>query len=325
MKRPENYIKFLFIVIKFWVADAIFRQAGMVKKLIKSKNRHENIFYFWVLNSVISRFIAVFDALGLSIARKNNKIIKEKIIYFQFWTTISFVVLLFLGCSATQNYAPVRPYPRDLVKAEKFYEVKQGDTLYSIGFRSGHGYHRLARWNNILAPYPLKIGQRLQLFETKQKLRPKKAKPLKTKPIKKKTKSKKKTLTNSNNNKKILKLSWQWPIKGKILKNYYQTGKKGIDIYGRSGQKVKSAAAGKVVYSGNGLKGYGNLLIIKHNYLFLSAYANNRRLLVKEGQKVKKGQVIAEVGQIGSEKTSLHFEIRKNGNPVNPLKYLPNK
>ncbi len=121
----------------------------------------------------------------------------------------------------------------------------------------------------------------------------------------------------------MLKLHWQWPIKGRVLKNFSQTGNKGIDIGGTFGQPVKAAAAGKVVYSGHGLVGYGNLLIIKHNSQFLSAYGNNRRLMVREGQMVDKGQTIAEVGKAGGSQTSLHFEIRRKGKPVNPVHYLP--
>lgn len=236
-----------------------------------------------------------------------------------------FVVLFVLtltACSTVTNYAPVRPQIRDLVKADKYYVVKRGDTLYSIGFRSGHGYLRLAKWNKISPPYTLNIGQKIRLYKAKQQIRivaRKKKNGIKTK--KKEVKKKKPAI--SSNNKKLLKLSWQWPIKGKILKNYSQTGNKGIDIFGKIGRKVKAAASGKVVYSGSGLKGYGKLMIIKHNYLFLSAYANNSRLLVNEGDSVKKGQVIAEVGRVGVNQASLHFEIRKNGNPVNPFKYLP--
>ena len=245
------------------------------------------------------------------------------------WVFISFYTS---ACTTTNNYAPVRPYQRDLVNSDKYYVVKKGDTLYSIGFRSGHGYQRLSEWNRISPPYKLQVGQKIKLFKSKQKLRTTiRKKNKKTVLTKKRTPSQKKripsqkTSTISNDNKKMLKFYWQWPLKGRILKYFSSTGSKGIDIYGKIGQKVRSASSGKVVYSGSGLKGYGNLLIIKHNYLYLSAYANNRRLLVKEGQIVKKGQVIAEVGQVGGKKTSLHFEIRKNGKPVNPLNYLPKK
>ncbi|MDP1666773.1 MAG: peptidoglycan DD-metalloendopeptidase family protein [Methylobacter sp.] len=127
----------------------------------------------------------------------------------------------------------------------------------------------------------------------------------------------------SIDNGNMLKLNFQWPIKGKVLKYFSQAGNKGIDIAGKMGQDVSAAEAGKVVYSGQGLIGYGNLLIIKHNDLYLSAYANNSRLLVAEGYTVEKGEVIAKVGRAGSNKTSLHFEIRKNGKPVNPVNFLP--
>jgi lipoprotein NlpD len=129
----------------------------------------------------------------------------------------------------------------------------------------------------------------------------------------------------SIDNENMLKLNFQWPIKGKVLKTFSQADNKGIDIAGEIGQDVGAAEAGKVVYSGQGLIGYGNLLIIKHNDLYLSAYANNSRLLVAEGYTVEKGEVIAKVGQAGSNLTSLHFEIRKNGKPVNPLNLLPEK
>jgi lipoprotein NlpD len=129
----------------------------------------------------------------------------------------------------------------------------------------------------------------------------------------------------SIDNGNILMLNFQWPIKGKVLKSFSQTDNKGIDIAAEMGQDVSAAETGKVVYSGQGLIGYGNLLIIKHNDLYLSAYANNSQLLVTEGRTVEKGEVIAKVGQAGSNKTSLHFEIRKNGKPVNPLNFLPEK
>jgi lipoprotein NlpD len=127
----------------------------------------------------------------------------------------------------------------------------------------------------------------------------------------------------SIDNEFMLKLNFKWPIKGKILKSFSKTNNKGIDIAGELGQDVGATEAGKVVYSGQGLIGYGQLLIIKHNDLFLSAYANLSRLMVAEGYTIEKGQVIAKVGQAGSNKTALHFEIRKNGKPVNPLNFLP--
>jgi len=217
-----------------------------------------------------------------------------------------FLVFVFfvLGCSS----APERK--RDLTNA-KYYTVQSGDTLYAIGYRTGYGYKKVAMWNGIRSPYKLSVGKKLRLFSTyKKKTRWKKST--------KKTKPKKKWQST-----KLNKLNWRWPVKGKLLKSFYATDKKGIDIAGKVGRKIKAAESGVVVYSGSSLVGYGRLLIIKHNYLYLSAYGQNRRLLVKEGQKVKRGQVIAEMGVGVNAKPLLHFEIRRNGDPVNPTKYLP--
>ncbi|MDX1334155.1 MAG: peptidoglycan DD-metalloendopeptidase family protein, partial [Gammaproteobacteria bacterium] len=123
------------------------------------------------------------------------------------------------------------------------------------------------------------------------------------------------------------KIRWGWPTTGKVINSYSasQPGKKGIDIAGKSGQPVVAAAEGKVVYSGSGLKGYGKLIIIKHNNNYFSAYAHNKKIVVKEGSWVKRGNKIAELGNTGADRTMLHFEIRRNGKPVNPLGYLPRR
>jgi len=133
-------------------------------------------------------------------------------------------------------------------------------------------------------------------------------------------------------------IKWQWPHLGPILAMYYVSNKKsvkkskgqkyinkGIDISGQVGEAVFAAAPGEVVYAGNGLLGYGNLVIINHNETYLSAYAHNRRILVQEGQKIKLGQKIAEMGRSETSSPMLHFEIRKNGDPVDPMRYLPKK
>jgi lipoprotein NlpD len=120
------------------------------------------------------------------------------------------------------------------------------------------------------------------------------------------------------------KLDWGWPAKGKIVAGFSEaTSLKGIDIAGSAGQPVTASAGGKVVYAGSGLRGYGKLIIIKHNDAYLSAYAHNRDILVKEGQQVVKGQKIAEMGNTDADQVKLHFEIRRQGKPVDPLRYLP--
>lgn len=257
------------------------------------------------------------------------------------------LVFLLSACSEHENFAPVKSYDisssenqtkpaetkteaRDNAKqviaaGTKYYVVKKGDTLYSIGLRSGYGYQRLAVWNHLAPPYTLVTGRKLKFFNSNQEDRASIPKEPSKSPVKKTGRSSQKKLIVSNVNKIVLKLNWQWPIEGKIVKNFTQSGNKGIDINGKVGQEVRAAEAGKVVYSGKGLIGYGNLMIIKHNEMYLSAYANNSRLLVSEGQSIKKGQIIAYVGKTGSEQNSLHFEIRKNGKSVNPLSYLPKK
>ncbi|WP_303907041.1 peptidoglycan DD-metalloendopeptidase family protein [Thiohalomonas denitrificans] len=133
--------------------------------------------------------------------------------------------------------------------------------------------------------------------------------------------------TESPQNQKVTaSTKWRWPTTGKVVTRFaLQKGKKGIDIQGQAGQMVLATAGGQVVYSGKGLIGYGNMVIIKHSDTYLSAYGHNRRLLVGEGEQVKPGQKIAEMGQRSKSGSILHFEIRKNGRPVDPMRYLPTK
>lgn len=118
-------------------------------------------------------------------------------------------------------------------------------------------------------------------------------------------------------------LAWSWPASGKTVGTYGESGNKGVDIAGKAGDPVLAAADGKVVYSGTGLRGYGKLVILKHNATYLSAYAHNQTILVKEGQSVTKGQKIAEMGNSDADQVKLHFEVRRQGKPVDPMKYLP--
>jgi lipoprotein NlpD len=120
------------------------------------------------------------------------------------------------------------------------------------------------------------------------------------------------------------KLDWQWPAKGRVVAGFSETANlKGIDIAGTAGEPVYASAAGRVVYAGSGLRGYGKLVIIKHNKTYLSAYAHNREILVKEGQQVARGQKIAEMGSSDADQVKLHFEIRRLGKPMDPARYLP--
>ena len=198
--------------------------------------------------------------------------------------------------------------------------VRKGDTLNALAQQYRVSARQLASINGLRPPYTIKTGQTLKLTAAKTRPAPT------TKPSKAtstaSTSSKTSGTSLSADNKNII---WQWPVKGKLITTFKsnKTGRKGIDIAGKEGEGIRAAAAGKVVYSGNGLISYGNLVIIKHNRSYLSAYAHNRKLLVKEGEVIKTGQKIAELGKTGADSPRLHFEIRKNGKPVNPLKYLP--
>lgn len=234
--------------------------------------------------------------------------------------------------SASVSQAPTASNRNDLKR--DYHVVEKGDTLYSIAWRYGHDYRNLAIWNNISATYVIYPGQFIRLKPEKKKasaLQPgpivskrsessestatqKRPEPVAVKPAK--------TVSKAASTKKIL---WQWPTKGKLIKLNTPTSKKGLDIAGRAGQNIKAAARGEVVYSGSGLLGYGKLIIIKHNETYLSAYAHNDRVFAKEGELVKAGQKIATMGLGNKGRALLHFEIRKDGTPVNPLKHLPGK
>lgn len=219
----------------------------------------------------------------------------------------------------------------DPILRKDFYKVISGDTLYSIAWRYQLDYKKLARWNAIRAPYVIHVGKKLRLTPPPEKPVQVVAKAKNPGPYPKQPPVEKKPVPKPEAKQVAIKpapklpakiSSWQWPAKGKLISSNTVSSRNGIDIKGKMGQTVKAAAAGNVVYSGNGLVGYGNLIIIKHNKTFLSAYAHNSRLLVSEGTKVSAGQPIAEMGNSGTNMVKLHFEIRKDGKSVDPLKYL---
>ncbi|MEZ5523790.1 MAG: peptidoglycan DD-metalloendopeptidase family protein [Pseudomonadales bacterium] len=228
--------------------------------------------------------------------------------------------LLLVAC-ANNNFAPVRDLERPKTVTKGSYTVRPGDTLYSIAWRFGRDYRELARANGIRWPYTIYKGQRINLGKPVKKVSApavtqnrEQAKP-------------QKTVIKSEPKKTVVATqapAWHWPAQGTLIGTFSPNGaNKGIDIKAREGQAVRAAADGTVVYAGSGLVGYGNLVIIKHSEVYLSAYAHNRRLLVREQKKVKAGEKIAEIGSSGTNVSKLHFEIRKNGKPVNPLWYLP--
>jgi lipoprotein NlpD len=197
--------------------------------------------------------------------------------------------------------------------------VKQGDTLYAISRRTGIAPQDLAAWNGLSSSATIYPGQRLHLYPASS------AATTATKNTQSAEAATTPTVAaaapiNSG-------ISWRWPADGGVVGKYVagEATKQGVDIAGVSGQAVRATADGVVVYSGAGLVGYGELIIVKHNDQWLSAYGHNRKRLVNEGQSVKAGQQIAEMGRSGATRDMLHFEIRYNGKPVDPLLYLPKK
>lgn len=239
------------------------------------------------------------------------------------------------GCAPQPKFhpAPVVNGWRLPAAGRNAYIVQKHDTLYSIAWAFGMDYRDLAAVNHLKPPYKLNRGQKVYIAKpqivkkaSKSKIKaPAKssAKPTRAlpQPSIKKTPIPKASETVPQQ--KVA--SWLWPVSGKIVGVFNNTlgGNKGIDLTSRFGAPICASAAGRVVYSGAGIRSYGNLIIIKHNDDYLSAYAYNKRMLVHEGQMVKQGEKIAEMGKNDAGATRLHFEIRRSGKPVNPQFYLP--
>ncbi len=205
------------------------------------------------------------------------------------------------------------------------YIVKKGDTLYSISRHFKVISHLIATTNNLSALNQVNIGQKLKIPNTKQKhskLNPTDNSVIITKNLRF---NPQKTSIISNNNKNMLKFYCQWPIDGKILKSFAKTGRRGIEISGYTGQKVKTVAPGIIVAVNSSIYGHGKFVVIKHNNYYMSSYANNQRTFVKRGQMVRQGQVIAELGKIGYKSPLLKFEIRRTGKLINPMYFLPKR
>ncbi len=234
--------------------------------------------------------------------------------------------------------APVAPgdvkQPPGFENAGKpgYYTVKPGDTLIRIGLDTGQNFRDIVRWNNLENPNLIEVGQVLRIVP------PTSDNPLVvTRPVVSGTAN---TTTGSTTVAAPVRpasapasspqpaateddIAWIWPAQGKLIAGFDEVKNKGYDIDGKSGDAIIASADGRVVYAGAGLRGYGNLIILKHNNTYLTAYAHNQTLLVKEDQTVKKGQKIAEMGNSDADRVKLHFEIRRQGKPVDPAKYLP--
>ena len=226
------------------------------------------------------------------------------------------VVTLLAGCAGALNL------PDHGGRRPSTYTVGKGDTLYSIAWHYGLDFHTVAVWNGINPPYTIYPGQRIRLYPPRGGKRVAASRPHRgSSPAAPAGK----TPPSHPVPAPVGPIHWQWPSRGKPQVTFGGAGiaGKGIIIDGRLGQPIVAAAGGDVVYSGSALVGYGRLIIIKHNDTWLSAYGRNQRLLVHEGEKVEAGQEIATMGMGSDGKPELYFEIRRDGNPVDPLHYLP--
>jgi len=259
--------------------------------------------------------------------------------------------------------APVAAVPPKADSRPETYVVKRGDTLYAIALDHGLDYRELAELNGITNPNVIKVGDSLRIrapgpSEASVRVSPVtsagtvESRPLgaakeQPAPAKKpdevtiasidprKAESTLKPKTETAPAAPVAtapaqvdddeKVDWAWPASGKVLAKFSDPTSKGVDIAAKPGDPVLASASGRVVYSGSGLRGYGRLVIIKHNQTYLSAYAHNSQILVKEGQNVTKGQKIAEAGATDTDAPKLHFEIRRLGKPVDPLRFLPER
>ncbi len=228
--------------------------------------------------------------------------------------------LVITGCARDVS-APIDVRPTFLPGARsRYWIVSPGDTLYSIAWAAGVDYRTLAYWNHVHRPFVIRSGMRLRLFGPP---RPVFRRPTAYAP-RPAARSPRRAIERPHPLPAVTPARWMWPANGPVVRNFRPLGGcKGIDIAGPLGSAIRAAASGEVVYAGSGLRGYGKLIILKHNKNFLSAYAHNSRILVKEGEMVRRGQEIAEMGSSGTNRVELHFEIRLRGNPVDPLRYLP--
>lgn len=263
------------------------------------------------------------------------------------------LVTLLTACAGPSGMAPIDDRARGGQRTAPTitsgqHVVQRGETLYQIAFRYGWDWKELAAANRLREPYTIYPGQQISLQSAGARAtrpatasRPGFSRTTSPRASSKPTPSRSTEPARTNTQvaapaarpappAKTVSLpanvaGWAWPVQGPLLSRFQSNGSlnKGIDIAGQLGQPVKAAASGAVVYAGRGLLGYGEMIIVKHDETYLSAYAHNSKLLVVEGDQVKVGQVIAEMGSSGTDRVKLHFEIRRKGQPVDPLRYLP--
>ncbi len=253
---------------------------------------------------------------------------------------VPMLVLLLASCGTARvvrdpgaAHAGSRPVRASAPKYGTRAVVRRGETLYHIATSNGISALDLAVWNDIPPPYTIYPGQTLRLYPSQ---RPVRSQPIASTPVPTRPAAVARppipAVPPAETAQPVVvpagsPFPWQWPADGTLASRFVagEPTQQGIDISGQAGQPVRAAADGVVVYSGSGLVGYGELVIVKHNDAWLSAYGHNRARLVNEGQLVKAGQQIAEMGHSGAARDMLHFEIRFNGKPVDPLSYLPRR
>jgi lipoprotein NlpD len=263
---------------------------------------------------------------------------------------VNLAALLMLGCSSTRlNHAPVEdrgtrfgasgmiapavklPLGFENAGNPGYYTVKPGDTLIRIAMEHGQSLRDIAHWSQVSDPNRIEVGQVLRVVppvNTQVQIKPvtgpvviaSSTKPAASSAARGAISAASPPTTSTA---PAAEIHWMWPASGEVLAGFDEIKNKGLDIDGKAGAPVVAAADGRVVYVGAGLRGYGNLIILKHDNVFLTAYAHNQTLLVKEDQSVLKGQKIAVMGNSDADRVKLHFELRRQGKPVDPLKYLP--
>jgi lipoprotein NlpD len=239
------------------------------------------------------------------------------------------------GCAnvSRETERPARAAPRSSASAQRVHVVRAGETLYKIAWQYGVDQRDLQRWNGIRDPDVIRVGQRLRL--TAPAAARAKAAPAQPKTAPPANRGARRAPPAPRNAAPapvppapvLAPPAWAWPADGPIVSRFGTSAgiATGISIGGRAGQPVRAAAAGRVVYAGSGLIGYGQLVIIKHNETYLTAYGYNSELLVAQGQDVARGQTVAQMGTGPERQARLHFEIRRNGVPVDPLQFFPGR
>lgn len=269
------------------------------------------------------------------------------------WGTVVLAGVILAGCSTQANRAPVedrgqsassssmpeKPLPgAENAGKPGYYTIKPGDTLIKIGLEHGQSWKDIARWSGLDNPNVIEVGQVVRVVPPSSSgsstasssgagrgVAPVVVTPVGSSGSASTAATAPSTPSTAPAAKGADDVDFIWPASGSLLAGFDEARNKGYDIGGKAGDAVVAAADGRVVYAGAGLRGYGNLIILKHNNTYLTAYAHNQSLLVKEDQSVRKGQKIAEMGSTDADRVKLHFEVRRQGKPVDPARYLPSR